>query len=241
MWSAQAQAERLTLLVADNKAGYFGVRHKHGRSKPYEARLRHGGKDVNLGSFTTAEEAALCVARSPEGQAAAKKAATAAPPLTSEEARQQAQAERLTLLVTGSKTGYYGVNHKPGYPRPYQASTTRLMRICTWRGALSTANAQRTPALPGGGSSPGSSECEGKTKKVQCLFVTLCIPPLKNDAKKQNNTNPLPCGSVKQTKLLVCCYSAGSLNLSRSRPRKRQVEAAGSCQEVPKYGGACRL
>ena len=121
------------------------------------------------------------------------------------------------------------------------ASTTRLMRICTWRGALSTANAQRTPALPGGGSSPGSSECEGKTKKVQCLFVTLCIPPLKNDAKKQNNTNPLPCGSVKQTKLLVCCYSAGSLNLSRSRPRKRQVEAAGSCQEVPKYGGACRL
>ena len=87
MWSAQAQAERLTLLVADNKAGYFGVRHKHGRSKPYEARLRHGGKDVNLGSFTTAEEAALCVARSPEGQAAAKKAATAAPPLTSEEAR----------------------------------------------------------------------------------------------------------------------------------------------------------
>ena len=25
MWSAQAQAERLTLLVADNKVGYFGV------------------------------------------------------------------------------------------------------------------------------------------------------------------------------------------------------------------------
>ena len=39
---------------------------------------------MTLGSFATAEEAALCVARSPEGQAAAKRAG-AAPPLTSEE------------------------------------------------------------------------------------------------------------------------------------------------------------
>ena len=37
------------------------------------------------GYFATAEEAALCIARSPEGQAAAKRAA-AAPLLTSEEA-----------------------------------------------------------------------------------------------------------------------------------------------------------
>jgi hypothetical protein len=44
---------------------------------------------VNLGCFATAEEAALCIARTPEGQEAAKK--VAAPPLTSEEARQQAQ------------------------------------------------------------------------------------------------------------------------------------------------------
>ena len=40
---------------------------------------------MSLGCFATAEEAALCVARSPEGQAAAAKAAAAAPPLTSEE------------------------------------------------------------------------------------------------------------------------------------------------------------
>ena len=39
--------------------------------------MRRGGKDVSLGSFVTAEEAALCVARSPEGQAAAQKAAAA--------------------------------------------------------------------------------------------------------------------------------------------------------------------
>ena len=50
------------------------------------ARVWRGGKTVHLGGFATAEEAALCVARSPEGQAAAERAA-AAPPLTSAEAR----------------------------------------------------------------------------------------------------------------------------------------------------------
>ena len=39
-----------------------------GYPKPYQARVRRGGKQVSLGSFATAEEAALCVARSPEGQ-----------------------------------------------------------------------------------------------------------------------------------------------------------------------------
>ena len=57
------------LRVADNKTGYFGVcLNKPGQPKPYEARVWGGGKDVTLGSFATAEEAALCVARSPEGQ-----------------------------------------------------------------------------------------------------------------------------------------------------------------------------
>ena len=46
--------------------------------------MRRDGKLVHLGCFATAEEAALCVARSPEGQ--------------DEEARQQARAEELTLL-----------------------------------------------------------------------------------------------------------------------------------------------
>ena len=85
MWRSQAEAEALTLLKADNKAGYFGVYHKPGQPKPDEARVSRGGTVVHLGSFTTAEEAALCVARSPEGQEAAKRT-TAAPPLTSEEA-----------------------------------------------------------------------------------------------------------------------------------------------------------
>ena len=47
----------------------------------------------------------LCVTRSPEGQAAAERAA-AAPLLTSEEGLQQAQVEKLTLVVAESTTGY---------------------------------------------------------------------------------------------------------------------------------------
>ena len=111
--------------VADNKTGYSCVTHQSGRTKPYEAQVRRGGKMVYLGSFATAEEAALSVARSPEGQAAAQRTAAEPPPLTSEEARQQAQTEELTLLVADNKAGYFGVHHKPGRSRPYQAQLRR--------------------------------------------------------------------------------------------------------------------
>ena len=120
----QAEAEGLALLKSDNKAGYFGVHHKPGRAKPYEAQVRRGGKMVYLGYFATAEEAALYVARTPEGQAAAMQAA-APPPLTSEEAEQQAEAEGLTLRVAENKAGYFGVYHRPGQPKPYQAQVRR--------------------------------------------------------------------------------------------------------------------
>ena len=123
----QAQAEKLTLLVAESKTGYYGVLHSQpGRPRPYQAQVRCGGKKVHLGYFATAEEAALCVARSPEGQAVAAKRAAAAVPLTSEEVRQQAQAEGLTLHVAESKTGYFGVSlDKPGKLKPY---LTRVRR-----------------------------------------------------------------------------------------------------------------
>ena len=135
MWSAQAKAEGLTLLVAETKVGYYGVYHQPGKPKPYVARVRRGGKMVYLGCYVTAEEAALSVARSPEGQAAAQRAAAAAP-LSSEEARQQAQAEKLTLLVAENKAGYFGVALvKPGQRKPYQARA--------WRGRLRGERRQR--------------------------------------------------------------------------------------------------
>ena len=74
----QAQAEEVTLRLADNKTGYFGVYlTKPGQPKPYLAQVKRGGRKVYLGMFATTEEAALCVARSPEGQAAAGRAAAA--------------------------------------------------------------------------------------------------------------------------------------------------------------------
>ena len=126
----QAQAEGLTLRLADNKSGFLNVYLKNdGKPKPFEARVnRRGGSNVvvSLGTFATAEEAALCVARSPEGQAAAVEDATAAQPMTSEEARQQAQAEGLTLRVADNGTGYFGVALRPGNPsKSYQARMRR--------------------------------------------------------------------------------------------------------------------
>ena len=74
--------------MAENNSGYFGVCLVNpGYPKPYQAKVRRGGKDVHLGGFATAEEAALCVARSPEGQAAAKRAVSAAPQLSEEEGK----------------------------------------------------------------------------------------------------------------------------------------------------------
>ena len=121
----QAQAERLTLLVADSKTGYFGVSHLAGRSKPYQAHVKRRGKTVTLGYFATAEEAALHVARSPEGQAVAAERAAAAAPLTSEAARQQARAEGLKLRVADNKSGYFGVYHQPGRTKPFKAQVRR--------------------------------------------------------------------------------------------------------------------
>ena len=86
MWSGGGGGG-LTLLVADNKTGYFGVHlDRRSQSKPYTAQVTRGCKQVHLGNFTTAEEAALCVARSAEEQKAAARAsamaamASAAPP-----------------------------------------------------------------------------------------------------------------------------------------------------------------
>ena len=77
------QALEPTLVVADSSTGYFGVRlNNPGQPKPYQTRVKRGGKNVYLGYFATAEEAALCVARTPEGRAAAAERAAEAPPLT---------------------------------------------------------------------------------------------------------------------------------------------------------------
>ena len=87
----QAQVEGLTLRVADNKTGYHGVKLGQGRSMHYRAQVKRGGKQVCLGRFATAEEAALCVVRSPEGREAMVRAAALPASLT---------IDRATSMVT---------------------------------------------------------------------------------------------------------------------------------------------
>ena len=89
--TARQESEGLTPLVSQNKTGYSGVSiNLSYKTKPFAAKVWRGGRNVHLGSFATAEEAALCVARSPEGQAAPPRSA-AAPQLTSEDALPQAR------------------------------------------------------------------------------------------------------------------------------------------------------
>jgi len=126
----QAKAEGLTPLRSANSSGYKGVsfNNKSNLTKPYVAHVRRGGKQVNLSSFATAEEAALCYARSPEAQAAVAAAAVppAPPPLTAEEALRQAEAEGLTLLRSeSSSTGYKNVFLSSHKTKPYQAKVRR--------------------------------------------------------------------------------------------------------------------
>ena len=97
MWrSQQAEAEGLTLLEADNTTGYYGVYHHPGRHKPYQAQVNRKGNKVTLGYFATAEEAALYIARSPEGRGAAKRAAA------SEEGNTAAMPSGATLKEEGA-------------------------------------------------------------------------------------------------------------------------------------------
>ena len=187
----QAQAEGLTLLVADNKTGYFGVYLSDpGGPRPYQAQVKRGGKMVHLGRFATAEEAALCVARSPEGQAAAERAAADPALLTSEEARQQAQAEGLVLRVADNKTGYFGVYlDKPGKAKPFMTqvrrggkmvhlgsfATAEEAALCVARSPEGQAAAQKATAA----TRPLTSEEEGKGPFVKDEGV---VPPMPTDA-----------------------------------------------------------
>ena len=123
---AQAEAEGLTLLRSEGSTGYKGVAfNRSSTSRPYQAQVRRGGTMVYLGYFATAEEAALCYARSPAAQAATA-APPEPPPPTAEEALRLAEAEGLTLLRSESITGYKGVAfNRSSTSRPYQAQVRR--------------------------------------------------------------------------------------------------------------------
>jgi hypothetical protein len=234
----QAQAEGLTLTKADNMTGYFGVYLSNlNYPKPYQAQVRCGCNTVHLGSFATAEEAALCVARSPEGQEAAERAAAPppAPPLTSEEARQQAQAEGLTLLKADSTTGYFGVNHQPGRPKPYQArvrrggntvslgnfATAEEAALCVARTLEEREAAQRAAASEGQGRAPAMPT--GAVLKEEGAVPPM---PLGAYVKEEEVAPPMPPGAFFKEEELSVPLDAVVKEEGRSegRPKRRRNE-----------------
>ena len=234
----QALAEGLTLLKADSTTGYFGVSHQHGRPKPYLAQVRRGGNQESLGSFATAEEAALCVARSPEGQEAAKRAAAPPPappaPLTSEEVRQQAQAEGLTLLKADNKTGYFGVHLvHPGRPKPYQAqvrrggnqvslgtfATAEEAALCVARTPEGREAAQRAAASEGQGRAPAMPS--GAVLKEEGA-----VPPMPPDAyvKEEEVAPPMPPGAYfKEEERSMPPDAVKEEGRSAGRPKRQKI------------------
>ena len=170
----QAEAEGLTLVRSQvNNTGYMGVHFKSDRRMPYLAQVQRGGKQVALGTFATAEEAALVVARTPEAQAAVAAAAAppAPPPLTAEEAVEQAEAEGLTLLkYASSSTGYKGVssNSSKRGSKPYMTTVWRGGKNVTIgyfttaeEAALCYARTPEAQAAGGGGGGGGGGGRRG--------------------------------------------------------------------------------
>jgi hypothetical protein len=117
----QAEAEGLTLITSSRSAaGFKGVAQRTA-SRTFQAQRYDScaQKQVHLGNFATAEEAALTVARA--GKAAGGDGARRAeaeqhrgPALTPAEARREAEAEGLTLITSSkSNSGFKGVFLKP--------------------------------------------------------------------------------------------------------------------------------
>ena len=73
---ATAEAEGLFMPPSNGKTGFRGVTHVTGKkARPFQAWVCREGKLERLGRFATPEEAALCRARTPEGQKAASRCA----------------------------------------------------------------------------------------------------------------------------------------------------------------------
>ncbi|EOD17683.1 hypothetical protein EMIHUDRAFT_118445 [Emiliania huxleyi CCMP1516] len=121
----QAEREGLTLATSSSSSsGYRGVVYcpsQHGRGKKYQLMVSVGGKQVYLGMFATAEQAALFYARREAGRDTSDLTAPPPPPpppvpssAAGAEVVRQAEREGLTLATSSSNTGYKGVYHCPG-------------------------------------------------------------------------------------------------------------------------------
>ncbi|EOD31984.1 hypothetical protein EMIHUDRAFT_98995 [Emiliania huxleyi CCMP1516] len=116
---ARATAAKEGLELHTHGSHFVGVyQNKKTYKLPFVARVQRSRKTINLGYFRSAEAAALCYARSPEGRAAAeaKRAeAQAPPPMTAPAALAAAAEEGLVLPASGSSgTRFQGVYSSAG-------------------------------------------------------------------------------------------------------------------------------
>jgi len=246
----QAEAEGLTLLHSESGTGYKGVTFKRSsKSRPYQAQLRRGGKDVYLGRFATAEEAALHVARSPEAQAAAA-APPAPPPLTAEEAVRQAEAEGLTLLRSASSsTGYTGVVFDSSRrSKPYMARVWRgvkgvsLGRFATAEEAAlcyaRTPEAQAAAAAP---PEPPPMTAEEAVRQAETEGLTLLRSESSNsgykcvvfDSSSESKPYQVKVGRGGKKVTLGRFATAEEAALSYARTPKAQAAAAAPPAPLP--------
>ena len=147
---AQARAEGLTLERSDRSQTGFTNVHVDSQNKrnPYRAGCRRDGKQAYLGSYPTAEEAALVVARAKAEQQPPVEANESEdeeeaeededdeedmqdPSMTAAQAIAQARAEGLSLERSDrSQTGFTNVHIDPKNKRnPYRACLTRDGRL----------------------------------------------------------------------------------------------------------------
>ena len=99
-----------------------------GKTRPYQLKIHKHGRELFLGAFATAEEAALQYARHVGKEQAAREAAQAAevaeapPPMTAAEALAEAAREGLTLATSAiNQTGFKCVSFHANCRLPYEA------------------------------------------------------------------------------------------------------------------------
>eukprot|EP00964_Phaeocystis_antarctica_P030484 scaffold17220_cov65-Phaeocystis_antarctica.AAC.5 len=177
----QAEAEGLTLQPADSAAGYRSVRKATFRKNTrFQARVWRAGKQVHLGNFATAEEAALVYARTPEAQAEVANPKPA--PLTAEEAVVQAAAEGLTLEPSSNAAGYNGVR-ADGFR--HQAKVWRAGKVVHLGNFVTAQEAALTIARAGARNDPPAAAPRPAAAKRAALPQKP--PPVKLDPEANSN------------------------------------------------------
>ena len=130
---AAAAIEGLTLVRAETATGFKGVSLQNDGRKPFQAQLRHSGRNKHLGYFATPEEGALAVARFLGPKGVAKALAPPAPeptPMTAAEAHAAAEAAGLVLVRAENATGFKGVYRSDRHiSKPFKAQLWHGGRI----------------------------------------------------------------------------------------------------------------